>query len=83
MTYGERIFASEHGAASKVFKWALAVALVSGTVAIVIPDKTDVATMVVGRYATNSAEVAKLPDNVVQTINEWLVEARPKVEPKK
>lgn len=82
-TICDHIMRDEHNKAAYILKRLSVGALISCTLSCLIPSKEDMAIIIVGKYITNNAEIAKLPDNVAATLNAWLEEARPKVEEKK
>lgn len=59
----------------KYNKWPLIISLLFS---ILIPSKQDTYWIIGGYYVTNSAEIQKLPDNVVGAVNGFLEEYTPK-----
>ena len=49
---------------------------VSSLIALACPTQEDIITMVVGHYATNDAEISKLPSNLASLINGWIEAAK-------
>jgi TctA family transporter len=49
-----------------------AASCISGLICVSIPTNKDLAIILAGRWATNSAEVQKLPENVVGVMNKFM-----------
>ena len=54
------------------FVWAI---IVVGIISVPIPSEKELYTVAGGYIATNTKDVAKLPDNVVKAANAWLEKA--------
>ena len=60
-------------------RWTLIGLIVSLVLSVIVPTNQDVALIIAGHWATNSEEMAELPDNVVRFMNKYLED---QVEPK-
>lgn len=54
------------------------VAIIAGFLSTATPTNNDLYVMMGGYYATNNAEIKKLPDNIVGAVNKFLEEVKPK-----
>lgn len=74
----------QHDVDKRDFPWSLLkkvlVALAISTAGVVLtPTRSDIALIVAGHWATHNEEMAKLPDNVVRTLNSLLETAQTKL----
>lgn len=60
--------------AFKATKYSAIVFCIICFISCLIPNKKDMALIVAGKWATNSAEMQKLPENVVKVTNKFLEE---------
>lgn len=54
--------------------------IIAGLFRIIIPSRQDVAVIIATHWATHNAEMQKLPDNVLKTLNGLLEKAQEKIK---
>ena len=68
----------------KIARWVAGIGCIAALSVVLVPTNADLAVIIAAKWATNSEEMRKLPDNATRTLNHFLEQYAPeKSEQKK